>query len=68
MEFGLEMHEALELIDFINPNLSLIDNTFIQNKINMLKTIDTIIKMIYNVAKIKERGVTNVLFNVNRTI
>ena len=34
MEFGLEMHEALELIDFINPNLSLIDNTFIQNKIN----------------------------------
>ncbi len=34
----------------------------------MLKTIDTIIKMIYNVAKIKERGVTNVLFNVNRTI
>ena len=34
MEFGLEMHEALELTDFINPDLSLIDNTFIQNKIN----------------------------------
>ena len=34
MEFGLEMHEALELTDFINPDLSLIDNTFIQNKIS----------------------------------
>ena len=33
MEFGLEMHEALELIDFINPDFSLIDNEFIKTKI-----------------------------------
>ena len=34
MEFGLEMHESLELIDFLNPDLSLIDNDFIKTKIN----------------------------------
>ncbi len=33
MNFGLKMHEALELIDFKEPNFSLIDDNFIKNKI-----------------------------------
>lgn len=34
MDFGLKMHEALEYIDFKNPNLSLIENEFIRKKID----------------------------------
>ena len=33
MKFGLEMHEALEYLDFKNPNYELIENDFIRNKI-----------------------------------
>lgn len=33
IEFGLLMHETLEYIDFKNPNLNLIENNFIRNKI-----------------------------------
>lgn len=36
MNFGLKMHEALELIDFKEPNFSLIDDIFIKNKITKL--------------------------------
>lgn len=34
IELGLEMHESLEYIDFKNPNLDLIENNFIRNKID----------------------------------
>ena len=33
MEFGIDMHEALELIDFKEPDYSLLDNNFIKTKI-----------------------------------
>ena len=33
LEFGLEFHEILELIDFKNPDYTLIDNSFIATKI-----------------------------------
>ena len=33
LEFGLEFHENLELIDFKNPDYTLIDNSFIATKI-----------------------------------
>ncbi len=34
IELGLEMHESLEYTDFKNPNLDLIENNFIRNKID----------------------------------
>lgn len=34
MNFGLKMHNTLELIDFKEPNFSLIDDEFIKNKIS----------------------------------
>jgi len=46
IEFGLMMHEALEYIDFKNPDLSCIENEFIKNKVDqflnndLLKDID----------------------------
>jgi len=34
MEFGLEIHEILENIDFINPQYDLIESTFIREKVS----------------------------------
>ena len=33
MKFGLKVHETLEYLDFKNPNLDLIDDSFIKGKI-----------------------------------
>ncbi len=38
LEFGLEFHESLELIDFKNPDYTLIDNSFVVNKIKKFLT------------------------------
>ena len=44
LKFGLEVHETLEYIDFLNPQYDLIDNKFVQNKvknfISQLKNLD----------------------------
>ena len=46
MQYGLKVHETFELIDFKNPNLDLIDDEFIKDKVNkflhndILKNID----------------------------
>ena len=34
MKYGTKVHELLELIDFKNPNYELINDKFIENKIN----------------------------------
>jgi ATP-dependent helicase/nuclease subunit A len=34
LKLGLKLHEALELIDFINPDLNLIEDEFIREKVN----------------------------------
>ena len=34
MQFGLKVHEILELLDLKNPNLDLIEDNFIKEKIN----------------------------------
>ena len=38
MKFGLKMHEVLEFLDFKNPDYSLIEDSFIENKIKKLKS------------------------------
>ena len=34
LKLGLKLHEALELTDFMNPDLNLIEDEFIRNKVN----------------------------------
>ena len=34
LKLGLKLHEALELTDFVNPDLNLIEDEFIRNKVN----------------------------------
>ena len=36
IQLGLDIHEILELIDFKNPNLDLVENSFIKDKISKL--------------------------------
>ena len=40
IDLGLEMHETLELIDFINPNYDIIENKFIKEKVEKLLNND----------------------------
>ncbi|MGN1338219.1 MAG: UvrD-helicase domain-containing protein [Candidatus Coprovivens sp.] len=45
MNFGLDMHEALELIDFKNPNYDIIENNFIKDKVKRFLSNDIIKKI-----------------------
>ena len=42
MKYGLLMHETLELIDFKNPNLDLIDDPFMKEKVSKFLSLDLI--------------------------
>mgnify|MGYP002620614246 CR=1 FL=1 len=53
MQFGLEVHEALELLDFLHPNLDNIENPFIKDKITKFLQND-ILKDIQNAKVYKE--------------
>ena len=76
MKFGLLVHETLEFIDFKNPNLDLIENEFIKNKISkflsnpILKNIkdSTIYKeyeFIYEESNTEYHGIIDLMIEYN---
>ena len=64
MKFGIQIHEILEYLDFKNPNLDIIDNTYIKSKINkllnneILKNINKADKFKY---KLNDKNYTGVI-------
>ncbi len=63
MQLGLEIHEILELLDFKNPDMNLIENDFIKNKVS--KFLDNeIIKDLDNTTIYKEH---EFIYNLDNT-
>ena len=63
MQLGLKIHETLELLDFKKPNLDLIDDDFIKDKVSKFLSSD-LIKNLHNAKIYKEH---EFIYNLDNT-